>query len=265
MNKYKIETYLNLNTKSNTLEDFVNTIYKEVDEKSVVKNAGHESKQELTDTLSWSILDYSQAAEVIDTKIKWKEDEIIKQTELAIKKCQDQIYHKDTTITIFPTFSDFVLRQMDGVSGFTPDKNVMNIFIHNDYNPETILGTVAHEYAHTISYNFEFTQNLLSSIVLEGLAEIFYEKITGKKSKYCQALNYEDSINLAKTLPLEKEGWDEVRELFTGDNKYPLWAGYSISYFLITEYLDTNNIEIEEALLINQEKIGEQIKNLLEH
>ena len=257
---FNIETYLSYSRKPENISDLIAVIGESVRNNSKIKNAGHESEKEFIETLTWSIRDGEQAVSAEELYSNFDEANIKSEITEIMNKCKTLVSVENTTITVFPTFSNFVKKEMGGVSGFTPDKNIMNIFVCKNYEKESLVQTVAHEYAHTISYNFISPKTLMDSILLEGLAEVFSEKITGHQSQFSKKISETEAVELFKTLPLEKEGWDEVRELFTGGKKYPLWAGYSISYYLIKKYIAENNIEIEKLLLEEPMKIISKIK-----
>jgi len=85
---------------------------------------------------------------------------------------------------------------MMGTYGYTPSENNIFIFINpQSKNWQTSLkSTIAHEYAHAVTFTYHKWQTLLDSLIFEGLAESFKEKLTGDIGpKLTKAINENQS------------------------------------------------------------------------
>ena len=172
---------------------------------------------------------------------KVKEQEIIGTIKSVFKKIEKIIFFDKLFIFIFPTLSEFVIKNMGGIGGYSPWKKTILIDFYPGENWKNQLKIMlAHETAHAISPFCHELTNLRSWLVFEGVAEHFRETfIGGKRSPWTSAITKEEAINiLRKLLPLlNSEDHQLYNDLFFGSDKYPIWSGYTISYYLIEEYL----------------------------
>lgn len=159
----------------------------------------------------------------------------------AIRPSSQIIYVK-----ILPTFCHFVHSKMDNVSGATVNKNKIMIFIYkNIINERALKYGLAHEYAHSISYNYYKPNTLIKTLVIEGVAELFAETATGQTSKFSHRFKAEelkkilDQIKYYLSSPSKKI----KHELFNMGKKYPLWAGYSLGYKMVKNYVKKNGTD----------------------
>lgn len=83
-------------------------------------------------------------------------------------------------IFLVPTFDTFVKERMNGSSGYSPWKNTIILAIHPKPGAiRALKKTVAHEFAHVITRQYNKWETLLDSIVFDGLAENFCEDVMG--------------------------------------------------------------------------------------
>ena len=175
-------------------------------------------------------------------KIKKVDLKVIKEAVLACNKfiCKRKVY-----IFIFPTFDEFILNKMDGVSGYTIYKNTIAIYINTNKNYKKALKeTLVHEMAHVIS-DYYNKNTLKDALINEGLAEHFREYlIGGGKAKWVKSISKKEALLIFKKIKpyLNKSNDKLYRELFLGGGRYPLWAGYAIGYYLIDNYLKKQKI-----------------------
>ncbi len=162
-------------------------------------------------------------------------------TQESLIKCQEKLPIGPVYVFIFPIFTPFVKEKMDGITGFTPWKNTVHIFIHPEFKDfkENFLATFAHEYNHAAVFRFHRLETLIDYLIFEGLAEHFKEEIVpGKKSAWVKAVpkselpKYFEEIR-SKLFSKDKKIIDEV---FFGTGRYPLWLGYSLGYWIANKY-----------------------------
>lgn len=142
-------------------------------------------------------------------------------------------------IFIFPSYSDFVKKRMEGVSGYTPWKNTILIFLDEDAQHGALEKTIVHEYVHAVSLKFHTWTTLGDSLVFEGLAENFVSTIYKRsKSPWTKALSRDASLKYFRSLHNKITTADPKLEyeLFFGDTRYPLWSGYAIGYWVVNAY-----------------------------
>ena len=135
---------------------------------------------------------------------------------------------------------------MSGVSGYTPDRNNILLFISAQKGWKTALkNTIAHEYAHTCAFANHKWISLLDSLIFEGIAENFRESIIGgKPARWSKALNKKQaSVILMENIKnLNSINEKKYLQLFLGyNNKYKLWSGYSIGYQIVKSFIRKNN------------------------
>lgn len=203
--------------------------------------AGFSKKKYLKDFLTYQLFDKDfNGGEVcprnLDQKIIL---EIIFRT---IKKCKNTLPSKITNFYIFPSYSSFVKNSMGGVSGYTPWKNTVLVFI--DTTTENwkinLEATIVHEFLHSISRQYHKWETLLDSLVFEGLAENFVQDVlVGELSPWSRSLNKKKSKVYFSKLKnkLHSSDYDIYKKVFFGNKEFPLWAGYAIGYNLVNEYL----------------------------
>ncbi len=158
----------------------------------------------------------------------------------SLVKCIRVAPVQNIRIFVFPTSYDFIKEKMGGVSGACFWKNTMLVFIHENSDLTALLKTIVHEYAHAFSLNFLKRETLQDHIVFEGVAENFVDSITGgKPNPWATALNKEESKRIFQKLKskMNSKRNDLYEEVFFGTGQYPLWAGYSIGYHLVSDYL----------------------------
>ena len=171
---------------------------------------------------------------------------ISKMIKETFNRCANKVSSVDTiSVHLFPSYNKFINQKMDGVSGYTPDRKHMILFISKQNGwKQALAQTLAHEFAHTQNFSHHRWRTLLDSIIFEGLAEHFRESaVSGKKSPWVKSINQSAAKKYFFQIKnkLSSNGNKIYRELFLGQgNKYPLWTGYAIGYQIIKSYLKNN-------------------------
>lgn len=211
-------------------------------------NIGFQLEGRVLETLRFEVFGYRQQK----TKITSYTLDVELATKLISKtiiRCAKNIeLSKRIKIFVLPTYNKFIIQKMSGVGAFTLDSNTILLFLSPRKNWEkNLINTVAHEYAHSITYRYHSPSTLLDSLVFEGIAENFRDKVIGglptplvktlgKKRAHIILNDIRPHLNSTAT--------KYYLSIFLGwDKKYPVWSGYSIGYHIVKSYLsDKTNL-----------------------
>lgn len=220
-------------------EEFVKSISAEIEEN---ENgfAGFRDKNILKKHLEWSVFGEDGKPE----NLKPETGKIFEIAGTALRECVSaagQAVKNRIDVYVFPTFDRFVKEKMIGVSGFTPWKNTVLIYMNPVLGWEDALGgTVYHEFAHAVMMNFSERKTLMDNLVFEGVAERFRESVAGGDiSPWSGSLGYDDATKVFAGLKDKLNSEDEklIRDVFYGTGDYPLWAGYAVGYHVVGDFL----------------------------
>jgi len=205
--------------------------------------AGFKSKKYLKQYLQFQIFDDKEYQKL--PQYNFNKKKILKIIEDTLSKCHKEIPAKPTRTFLFPSFNSFVKNKMGGVGGFSSWKNTILIDINQTVKDwETALkNTIAHEYNHSVVYNFHKWETLLDSIIFEGFAEHFREQVVGgEKAPWAKAVSQKECKKHFSKLKekLNSKNHQLYREVFFGSEKYPLWLGYSLGYQIVRSFLNKN-------------------------
>ncbi len=257
---FELHNYLDVN---GSPEDVVKEIVKNIPELEDIGFAGCLEKDFLKKILKGFVFGkegknqsylYSFENEKNVRKICWE----------VIEKCKLYI-NKKVHIFLFPTYDNFVIEKMGGVNGFSTWNNTLLIFINFRDNWEASLKeAIVHELAHALSPFYKGGDfSVGSGLVLDGLAEHFkYFVLSVKRSPWTQAISEKKAWEIFKELKniLEVKDFDKYNEVFYGTGRYPMWAGYTIGYYLIEDYLkNKKNIDWKKLLREDPMKILNEI------
>ncbi len=144
-----------------------------------------------------------------------------------------------------------------GIGGSTPTEK--NVFIYLDsFNIELISNLEAHfksvlthELHHSLRHKYLKVKNtLLESVIREGLADHFDLEVNGGELKYWD--NALSPSEISKLLKIAETDYDNEnynhKEWFFGSNEIPRWAGYSLGFYLVGNYLEQNKKEKASTL-----------------
>ncbi|MBO0452125.1 DUF2268 domain-containing protein [Candidatus Enterococcus murrayae] len=170
-----------------------------------------------------------------------------------------------------------ILMASEGYSGFGGIPGyIFLIVVPNDFNQVRLKSALAHEFNHNIRFTYEpFNHGDVSVedyLVIEGLAEVFAEKLYGVEYRGPWVKEY-DKEELEYTIEVMKDGrdvrgFDQVCAYMYGDEVareqgyQPIGlsrnAGYTIGYHLIKDYLKKTGKTIAEATLTPSSTIVEE-------
>lgn len=199
----------------------------------IFENLTFEHKEDSKEILSNLIFEPEKvSAELIKSK------ETLKQIfEEALDICFTTLYPKNISLYIFPTNNNFIIEEMNGISGFAPYQNNIFLFINQSafQNKEKIKETILHEFNHTCFYEKHTWNSLLDSFIAEGLADLYTIEIL--KSKIPDWSNNFSLNEIKQFWPQLKDKLDQEdlhSQVFWGsENKFPNWLGYSIGFQIL--------------------------------
>lgn len=178
-------------------------------------------------------------------EIKISDEDHVEEVKKALEKCGQFLEEKLYVFTI-PKFGKFTAEKMGGAGGVNTFENVFFIEIapyeDKEKQKESISHTVAHELGHALSKEHRIF-NIFRMLKEEGLNEHFRESMVGgERAPWTQAISRERAMEIFEELKekgkLEETSLDFYMELFFGINdKYPMWSGYTIGYYLMEDYL----------------------------
>ena len=256
---YEVQVFLEGINPKDSEEIIIDNILKQVREDKNIGFAGFSDKKTLKNILERFMISWK--GDNGNFKISAKEiEQVIKKSGETCKELAPYSPEK-TYIFIFPCFDNFTIKKMNGLGGFCPWKDVILIFLNPQENWENSLKeTIIHEFAHSISPFYKGGDfSIGEGLIFEGLAENFREKVFGGASApYSKSLNEEEAIKTLNEIKnkLDSKDWNEYMEIFYGTKRYPLWAGYSIGYYLVRKYLkNKEKINWNELLRKNPKEI----------
>lgn len=189
---------------------------------------------------------YTNSQKDLVTPFTMDEREVESLIAEVLQRCHEKIRTPRTHVFVFPTFDPIIKRDLGGVGGFTPWKNVIHIFVNPRAGWERELQqTVAHEFAHAVGMNVLPWQSLLDSVIFEGVAEHFREHtLGGRRARWATALKAKAVMGYFRELIPLLNSLDEktYRDVFFGSRKFPRWAGYTIGYFIVGSFLRRNQL-----------------------
>lgn len=166
---------------------------------------------------------------------------------------------------ILPTHSRFVLEKMSGTGGFCTNHNSIIITLNPKKGiKEALTQSIIHEFTHAVSPFYDMEKmSLGEGFIFDGLAEHFLEQTYSKYKPFLTAsLSKEEALKEFSNLRahLESKDVEVYRKVFFGTGEYKLWAGYSIGYFAVGEYLkDKKHVSWADLLRSDPKKILKEI------
>jgi len=222
-------------------EEYIDALIKNIHD-SNVGFAGFFKKKYLKNFLNNEIFDRQSKEYIkhINIPSKRTKDIIIK----TLKKCEKHIPAQSIKVFIFPSYNSFINLKMGGTSGFTPYKNTFIIFINslNKKWQSNLRVTTAHEFCHSQHLLYQRWETLLDSLIFEGLAENFSEKITKIRTPWSHSTTFIRSKKIFSLIKdnLPSKSQRAYYELFLENKKYKIWTGYSVGYWILKSFLKSN-------------------------
>jgi uncharacterized protein YjaZ len=167
----------------------------------------------------------------------------------TIEKCNGKIsVPTKNFIFIHPFIPDEDDKIFDGVTAVAVYSCVFHLYINLDqYTKKSLENTVSHELNHTIYYYNHYDNfnkyTLLDEILLEGLAENFREQYFDKNiTPWAGAFEKDDALQVVKNSVnlLDSVDSDLISKFLFGGDNLIRWAGYSMGYWLVKEFIKKN-------------------------
>jgi len=179
----------------------------------------------------------------------------LKPFEQIIRKASDEVIAEVKELFDLPgvdiVVADIPQHTIDetGVGAFVATKHFMRISIDPEHEnvqqnlASEIKSSVAHELNHCSRWHsVGRADTLLQALVEEGLAVHFSMQITSCDPKpWCTAIQGEQLEKLKEKAKedFDNDDYDHRKWFFSvGDEDIPEWAGYSIAYSLVGDYLN---------------------------
>jgi len=220
-------------------EEIIEKIVRDIPNLEDIGFAGYLEKKWLKIALERLILDQKGDNQPYSYNAEYR-GEVETLCKNTIRKCENYLDGK-IHIFLFPTFDEFVIKRMNGVSGFCPWRNTIFLFINfNSGWRKYLKESLIHELAHALSPYAKLDASIGHWLVLEGLAENFKDFIIpGKRSSWTKAISEDESWKMLNEIKdiLEENDFEEYNEVFYGTGKYPMWSGYTVGYYLVKKYL----------------------------
>lgn len=231
------------------LEKVVDSIVSKIDD-SEIGFAGFGTRDDLRGTLIQEMQDSASAFKTDD----FKKHDVFPAIENAITQCQRVVYLEKINIFVFPTLSKFVKEKMMGVTGFTPWKNTIHLYVGAfEGNWESVIvGTIFHEYCHAVMLNFHEWNTNLDTLIFEGMAELFREENSESYNPLWTSVFSEDEgkkILAGLLMKLDEESAFQ-------DEKLPLWTKYTLGYQIVKSFRNKNkNIAWKDLVKMSPREI----------
>lgn len=219
-------------------EVFLAILGKNISESQKIGYAGFLTKKDLKESLRYNIFDQNEEADSQSFNISAAE--LLAVTEKAIRLCHSQVSAPPSHIFLFPTFSDFVREKMDGVTGYTPYRNTLLLFVSPRKTKSwkrALTETICHEFTHAVMDNHYERKTLLDDLIFEGIAESFVGALFGVRlNSPSQALSPQRASNWYKKLTKRFKSTNLYYPVFLEGKEYPLWAGYAVGYRIVKAF-----------------------------
>lgn len=162
----------------------------------------------------------------------------------TLKELESNFTKQFSHIYILSSYDNFLIEMMQGTGGYATNQViVLTINPKIKILESSIKHSIIHEFVNMRSLEVKEWCSILDQIVSDGIAEHFCEKrFNLKRKKWTEVLSKKDSVKLFLELKSDLLTYDEnlSRDLFYGTGKFPLWAGYSIGYYLVEIFLLQN-------------------------
>ncbi len=152
----------------------------------------------------------------------------------------------------------FVLIPEDGVGGHTYWSDLITICVDEEKLTKSKMTEMSvHELCHAARWgkNNEWINTLFDGLINEGIATYFeaeFVKNLEEKTVFIKTIlerSDEENKKIFEKLcdQLESKSYDYETIFFNGNDELPRWAGYSLGYYLVKNYLKKTGKKIEDA------------------
>lgn len=252
----QVTSFFHIDTKEKSREAFLEALVADVSD-SPVGFAGLAKKEDLRETLEWQVFDDRGDSFGDGGMVAADAGDIHDTITQALATCEEVLPPvTETHVFVFPTFSDFVAKEMNGSGGFAPRGGVVLVFLSaQHFTWEALRQTVVHEYNHAVFFaehpaldplNDENTVRIRDVLISEGLAENFVADVLGEQSPISQRISEEEAQEqltrmreqVETVITEEDETYERI--FFGRDGIYPQWTGYAVGYHIVRAYRDAH-------------------------
>ena len=259
MKDVKINLYFPDKTPLNK-KDLLEIIVSEIGDDEEIGYAGFVEKTQLREHLDIFLGDNIELYRPLSEKEKQQLKNTIEST---IEKSSNFLNIPPISIFVFPWLvePEGFVELMGGINGFAPYKKTIHLYLTPEqFYPKNIEKTVAHEFNHTNFFNNHglHKMDILETLIFEGLAENFEEKISGERNVIAKAIDKKESKKiLFQIYPyLNFEEDDFYKSLFFDGKEYKRWTGYTIGYELVNAFMNKySTISWEKIMEIEPREI----------
>ena len=144
-----------------------------------------------------------------------------------------------------------------GVGGFAPSAHILYIHLNPEFKDLEnnldfeIKSTLAHELCHCARWAVRgYGSTLLEALVSEGLADNFDIEVNNSSPKPWNTAIQQGELENLKQKAQKEFLYDEYdhKSWFFGSDEIPRWAGYSLGYMIVGEYLKRTNRKASEFI-----------------
>jgi uncharacterized protein YjaZ len=152
---------------------------------------------------------------------------------------------------------------MQGATGWSYGRGHAKIWVNISVNgwEMALARSVVHEFNHSVraqrTKRMFKEHTLLDTIASEGLAQCFEETVCGRKPPYATAITLKQARQVWKSVKPELNRSDEkiYRSLFFGDEEFPHWSGYTLSYLIVSKRIRESEMDWSTLMALESAKI----------
>ena len=180
----------------------------------------------------------------------------------AVKEAEQYAFPKlkidwDIDLLVTNRLYDIIIPE-DGVGGRTRTNDFIEFAIDEEKATKNLISEmITHELCHAARWgkNGEWINSLFDGVVSEGIAaylEVEFIKDRTEKTVFIKTIlerSDEENEKILEKLrsQLDSNYYDYETIFFNGNDELPRWAGYSLGYYLVKQYLKKTGKKIEDA------------------
>lgn len=259
----EVYAYLDETSGSNK-NHLLESILQKVPKITKIGFAGFKSKANLRYNLKWSVFDKKESM----LKPYRNSLELKRLTKETILNCNRVLPTKSRLyIFIFPTAQYFVVKRMDGVNGYSWHEYSILLYVRPGVKgwKQAFKETLCHEYLHAVQPAYHKNKlRIIDWLVFDGLAEQFTKEVLkNTKSVVTKVLTRKQAASIFNKIKSKVKSYDEKlhMDLFYNGKKFPVWAGYSLGYQVVGDYLEKHKpinwkelITIPPSMMLKESK-----------
>lgn len=184
----------------------------------------------------------------------------------AVRQVEEYVFPKlsidwDIDLLVTNRLRDILIPE-DGVGGRTRASDFIEFAVDEKKATKALISEMlVHELCHAARWgkNNEWINSLFDGVISEGIATYFeaeYAKNREEKTTFIKTIikrtDKENEIILTELRPrLNSNSYNYTEIFFDGNERLPRWAGYSLGYYLVKEYLKNTGKKFEDIFADN--------------